>query len=503
MVDLPQFINTYKTDIIKRVLKQYHANDHQEYDIQAIEDITDRVLDKVLLLNNGKTATEIGQELFKSLKNYIHNDSDFLLFAQIFYSIRRAFNNHFQKQQASPQVLQNMNILVINDFIDLLLMLFIEKWNKDQIQLQKKNHKLINKLTIVKNDLQNHLDVVYQLIKDAPLGMAACDEDYIVEFWNPMATRLTGFFQSDILKKKIFQVFTFESQTEFIFKMTSKEKSIVRMKLNMKMKEGGIFPVWISVSKIKDIPFGKIKYVISFYDLKKDEMIRSQMEKIDQLSAIARLSGAIMHDIRNPINTIGLNLDVLEQSLETAQTMQPPVADILLKIHRQIEQLTQNLNQYLGYSKLSELNLERIDLLENLTTMITDRQFHYSGKNIHLQLTKPRGTIHIICDWVQLRRALINLIQNAVDAIGEQGIVRVDVQKKKRRLTISVSDNGPGMETDSIKHIYEPYFSTKASGIGLGLFITREIVRGHRGRIYCTSRMNRGTRFTISLPRID
>lgn len=503
MVDQLQFINTYKTDIIKRVLKQVHANDHQEYDIHAIEDITDRILNKVLHLNNGKSATEIGQEVFKSLKNYVTGANDFQLVVHILYAIRRSFNHHFQKAPASLQLPLNMNILVINDFIDLLLMLFIETWNKDQIKLYKKNQKLISKLTIVKNDLQNHLDVVYQLIKDAPVGMAACDEDYIVEFWNPMATRLTGFFQSDILKKKIFQVFTFESQSEFIYKMTSKDKSIVRMKLNMKMKEGGIFPVWISVSKIKDIPFGKIKYVISFYDLKKDEMIRSQMEKIDQLSAIARLSGAIMHDIRNPINTIGLNLDVLEQSLETAETLQPPVSEILIKIHRQIEQLTQNLNQYLGYSKLSELNLERIDLLEHLTTMITDRQFHYAGKNIRLQLTKPRGTIYIICDWVQLRRALINLIQNAVDVIGEQGIVRVEVQKKKRRLTISVSDNGPGIEAGSIKHIYEPYFSTKASGIGLGLFITREIVRGHHGRIYCTSRINRGTRFTISLPRID
>lgn len=503
MVDQQQLINTYKIDIIKRVLKQVHGNGYQEYDIQAIDDITERVLNEVLHLNNAKSATEIGQELFKSFKNYMHSEPGFQLFVPIFYSIRRVLNTHFQKQSVSPQMTQNLNILAINDFIDTLLMLFIETWNKDQIKLHKKNQKLINKLTIVKNDLQNHLDVVYQLIKDAPVGMAACDEDYIVEFWNPMATRLTGFFQSDILKKKIFQVFTFESQSEFIFKMTSKDKSIVRMKLNMKMKEGGIIPVWISVSKIKDIPFGKIKYVVSFYDLKKDEMIRSQMEKIDQLSAIARLSGAIMHDIRNPINTIGLNLDVLEQYLETAESLQPLVGDILLKIHRQIEQLTQNLNQYLGYSKLSELNLEKIDLLENLTTMITDRQFHYAGRNIRLQLMKPRGTIHIICDWVQLRRALINLIQNAADAIGEEGVVRVEVQKKKRRLTISVSDNGPGIEPESIKHIFEPYFSTKTTGIGLGLFITREIVRGHRGRIYCKSRINHGTRFTISLPRID
>jgi PAS domain S-box-containing protein len=438
--------------------------------------------------------------LYQRLKKHIPEESEYNLRLEVLETIRSVLTNDIFNAFISNPPAQKKYFEFISQLTRKTSQISFYQYSKQQTKSKKKEQVLISDLTIVKNDLQTQLNVIYQLIKDAPIGMAACDENFFVEYWNPMATRLTGFHQSDILKKSFLNILSPGSREQFLSKLASVKKSIRRMKLDLQMRSGDRFPLWLSVSELKDVNNGKIRYVINFYDLKKEEKIRSQGEKIDQLGAIARLSGAIMHDIRNPINTIGLNLDLIEQYLNTSQKMSPEIFEILNKIHYQISQLAQNLNHYLGYAKLSDLNLEQVNLSKNLSEFVIDMRNQHGKDKVVINYIQPKKEINISCDWILLRRALLNLVQNSVEAFEDNGEITVALRINEQKALVSVSDNGPGIEKPAISKIYKPYYSTKNSGTGLGLFITREVVRAHGGRLYCSSKNGIGTKFTLSLP---
>ena len=368
----------------------------------------------------------------------------------------------------------------------------------------RKDKELIQKLKIVKNDLQVQLNLMYQFIKSSPVGLAGCDDQLKVQFWNPMAVRMTGYEQSFIIGKNFDKILSVRSREVFRKKISHREQSRVRrLKLNIKTKTGGNFHSLISINPVSSGEPVPIRYVISFTDLSIEEIMQTQVRKIDQLSALARLADAIMHDIRNPISALALNIDVLTGILEENRLTSAGMEKVLEKINRQIGELTRNLNQYVGYSGITELQMEPFDLNELMDELVLDTRVQGSVRNISLTYKKSRKDLTIYGDWRQLVRAFRNLINNALEAVGKKGRIDIATRVSNGNIHFSVIDNGPGIPPENIHSIYQPYFTTKQNGTGLGLFIVREIVREHRGKIYCTSKPGFGTRFTISLPRLQ
>jgi PAS domain S-box-containing protein len=391
----------------------------------------------------------------------------------------------------------------LNIVLDTTIISLNEWWEYERQKQHLDDMVVVEELKIVKNDLQQQLNTIYQILKESPIGIAGCDDTFNVQIWNSMATKLTGFQQADILKKSFLDLLNIESRQQFLEKVNSDKRLIYRFRLQIKSREGAEFRAIISLSRIKFMPNNRVTHVISFMDLKNDQTIRSQYRKINQLSGIARLASAIMHDIRNPINSLGLNLEVLEQLLEPAQSANPLIEEILQKVYRQIGQLSQSLNQYLQYSRLIELSLEPMEVTTQLANLITELRHEYVGKNIVFKYRKPEMEQWVSGDWFQLRRALVNIIQNATEILGADGLIKLAASRRNGKLLIRITDNGPGIEPERLKKIFEPFYSTKKTGTGLGLFIVREIIHSHHGRIYCTSKPGAGTKFTISLPVIS
>ncbi len=392
---------------------------------------------------------------------------------------------------------------IVNKAFDINLKKLCHQWDHAFHKIQQEDLRLINELKIVKNDLQDQLNIIYQLIKNSPIAVIGCDKNFNVQIWNNMASRITGFQQADVLKKNLMTFLTQSSQIQLKKKLQSKLKLILKIRLNILSKKSGQFPALVSVSKLDYTYSENLHYIISFIDLRGEEKIQSQMKQINQLIALSRLSGAIMHDIRNPINSIGLNIELLDKILKQNNQTQQDAKEIINTIFRQIDQLKLNLNQYLGYSRFKEFYPEPIKISSYLNDLILELQIEYASKNIRLEYKESENDYWIMGDWMQLRRVFINLIQNAIEAIGEKGLIRTNLRKRNNRLHIKVQDNGPGIEVDQVKKIFEPYFSTKNTGTGLGLYIAREIVLAHNGRISCISKPGNGTQFTVSFPIIE
>lgn len=410
--------------------------------------------------------------------------------------------NHFLINNVSEPSRQFQELIaLIQKIFDTTLIHLSEYWGKLYQELRTRDQNMIEELKLVKNDLQRQLDVVYQMIQESPVGVVDCDENLNVLHWNPRAARLTGFLPSDILKRSILEIFLGKSREVFISKLSSQREYIANFQVNITKKNQDDFPALVSISKIKAPKPGKMCYIISFQDITGREKVSSQIQTIDRLKAISRLTSAMMHDIRNPLNAIGLNAEIIETLVvKEYGHISPAVSGVLEKVQSQIEQLSNSLNYYLAYTHLSHVSLAPTELVQSLGQYLQDMQFEAMQKKVNLHFVKPAGSFWIMADWLQLRRVFSNLLQNSIQVLGEGGRVWVRILRRRNRISVVIRDNGPGIEPAHLKRIFEPFFTTKHSGDGLGLYIAREIVLAHHGRISCKSEFGEGAQFTTTFP---
>jgi len=211
-----------------------------------------------------------------------------------------------------------------------------------------------------------------------------------------------------------------------------------------------------------------------------------------------------MHDIRNPLNSIGLNIEILEQQFQQQTTdNQSRVQELLKKVQKEIQQLGQNLNQYLAYGHLTELYLEPLNFSQKFKSFLDDISLLATVKKIKIDFRFDAADHWIMGDWLQLNRVFMNIMNNAFDATANEGKIIVRLTGRQKRVLVSIQDNGAGIPPSQRTKIFEPFFSTKKSGTGLGLFIAREIVKAHGGRILYRPARSGGTIFSVSFPCIE
>jgi PAS domain S-box-containing protein len=427
-------------------------------------------------------------------------------YAQLaFLGIARIIINHFLIHTIGEFASEFQNTLEkIQKIFDYTLISLSQWWGQLYQDLRNKDLQLINELNLVKDDLQKQLDVIYQIIRESPVGAANCDENFNVLFWNPTAVRLTGYTPSDILKKNIFTIFTDSSRDQLSGKIKPDRRRISNLRLYIQPKVGNSFPVLVSVSRLRYSRPGSIHYVLNFQDISNNAVVEKSKQRLNQLTTITRLTSAIMHDIRNPLNSIGLNVEILETLLKPdEQENSIRVQELLKKIEFEIQQLSKNLNHYLAYGHLTELYLEPFNLSDRFKSFLDDISLEATMKKIKIHFKSDHTETWISGDWLQLNRVFMNIMQNAFEVTSEAGDIYVGLYCRNNRVIVSIRDSGPGIPAAQRKKIFEPFFTTKKSGTGLGLFISKEIVKAHGGRITHQPSRAGGTIFTISIPVIE
>ena len=226
---------------------------------------------------------------------------------------------------------------------------------------------------------------------------------------------------------------------------------------------------------------------------------RQQLQS--QYAEIARLAGGLAHEIRNPLSTISLNLDLLVEDLQPSE--QPRDRRMLQKlqsIQRECGNLERVLNDFLQFARATGPQPEPCDLNQLVTEFIEffrpqalEQQIEISP---HLASNLPlvRVDRHLIWQLFQ------NLARNALEATPAGGVLELQTYTRGDLVFLDVIDNGQGMDERTKLKMFEPFFSTKPAGSGLGLPTVRKIVEAHHGQLTCESAVGRGTKFSISLP---
>jgi signal transduction histidine kinase len=218
---------------------------------------------------------------------------------------------------------------------------------------------------------------------------------------------------------------------------------------------------------------------------------------LEKMEAANRLARTLAHEIRNPLTNINLSLDHLRyQNLEQAQQH---FLDIILRNSKRINDILSDLLASSTPSKLTLVPNNLQDIVDESLAIALDR---IMLKKIKLQVQYSDSPIEVLSDFDQLKIAFLNIIINGIEAMEENiGKMIISIEENPNAWLVKISDNGSGISKENISRLFEPYFTAKRNGMGLGLTSSLNILKSHHAEVDVDSEIDKGTTFIVSFPK--
>jgi two-component system NtrC family sensor kinase len=235
--------------------------------------------------------------------------------------------------------------------------------------------------------------------------------------------------------------------------------------------------------------------------------LNAQLVQSDKLAALGKMAAGIAHEVNNPLAVIGEKAgwmkDLLEEEEEFHESENfKEYLTSIEKIEHHVERARKITHNMLGFARRMEPHLDDVDLNEVLIQTVELLESHARINNIDIQKDLQEGLPVIASDQSQLQQVFMNLINNAIDAIGSNGMIEIKTRQVDSKIKISIKDNGQGIPAEQQRKVFDPFFTTKATGkgTGLGLSISFSIIEKMGGSITFESKKSEGTTFNVMLP---
>ncbi|WP_146408890.1 sensor histidine kinase [Allorhodopirellula heiligendammensis] len=220
-----------------------------------------------------------------------------------------------------------------------------------------------------------------------------------------------------------------------------------------------------------------------------------------QYEELAELAGSLAHEIKNPLSIIHMNIELLSEDLVEIDTAASrrclPRVDM---VRDQCERMEALLRDFLRYARLRHIDLVSGSLNDQVRQVLGAYQAQADAQKVDLQqyLDPDLPSIRLHSD--SLQSALMNLVKNALEAMPDGGQLWARTYSNRSGVSLDLIDTGGGVDDNTVMHMFEPFYSTKDGGSGLGLPTARKIIEAHGGRISVQSEVNRGTKFSLQFP---
>ena len=232
------------------------------------------------------------------------------------------------------------------------------------------------------------------------------------------------------------------------------------------------------------------------------EELLHRLQAVEDLASMGRTSAEIVHQVRDPLGAISLNLEMLEEDLEQEGLTSDEVREALTRIENEVATLGDLAENYLQYARLPTPRC-RVESVNDIVSEVLRQEMPH--------LARSRVTVHydlpahpqVYVDRRQIKFALHNLIENAREAMAEGGRLKLATGADNGSVRVRIGDTGDGISSEDLSHVFDAFFTTKRHGTGLGLSLARKIVEQHGGRLCCTSLPDVGTTFEIVLDAAD
>jgi len=321
--------------------------------------------------------------------------------------------------------------------------------------------------------------------------------DYSLNFKdvNAAIETLLGYKQEEMLEMNLCDIIDQEQQQKMLQLASQNRNEVNDWEVMLNTKSGERkYCIFTLTPEETDKTGGYVQGIIhDITNLKKIERATLQGEK---LAAAGRLVRTIAHEVRNPLNNITLSLEQMQHIIK-----EESVQLYMNIIQRNSKRINDLISELLNTSHPADNMLEKQTLQNIIDDVIAASIDRLTLKRIKLQVSYPNSMQQIMADKEKLQLALLNIVINAVEAMEEQtGLLSISLTESNTNAILKISDNGCGISEENISRLFEPYFTQKRNGVGLGLTFTLNILQSHKANIEVNSQHGAGTTFTIMFP---
>ncbi|RMF69856.1 MAG: PAS domain S-box protein [Calditrichaeota bacterium] len=354
------------------------------------------------------------------------------------------------------------------------------------------------------------------IIQSMGSGLITIDFERRVTSFNQGAEEMLGYAAEDVVGKPLESLFPKEDCERLLSNVDDPDRSLLNREMQLGTKNGHSIYVGFTATPRFDTQGRRVGAIISFKDITQIKQMQSEVQRMDRLASMGVLASGIAHEIRNPLAGIKTIAQTLEEDIEPDDSRREYVSRIVRQVNR-MDDLLKTIFSYAKprepqrkYHRLQEIVQEVVALLEN---RMRSQSVEFV-ESYHPEL--PLAYV----DFYQIQQVFVNLFLNALDAMPDGGTLKLDahpkvttlhrVDRRGRPFTVQnksalyvqvlLSDTGVGIQPSDLPSIFNPFFTTKPQGSGLGLSIVYRIMTEHNGDIQVNSEMNKGTTFSLLLP---
>jgi PAS domain S-box-containing protein len=330
-------------------------------------------------------------------------------------------------------------------------------------------------------------------------GIVVCDRDHLPIIYNKSAERMLRFAGSDPAERPLWHSVSDEDLSDFFRETLEGEETVLDREFGLEAK-GATRLIAVSVSTL--VSQGRIEgAIVHMEDITEKRRKEAQLRRAESLASLTTLAAGVAHEIKNPLGSLSIHIQLIRKALMGKDEVETAFLERHLGVvDEEIERLNKIVVDFLFAVRPMDVQLRESDpgeLVAGIAEFIKP-EAERAGVMIDLRLgdNLPR----VALDARLMKQAVLNLVKNALAAMPGGGKLRLSADRVDEEVRISVEDSGIGISEEDLPKIFEPYFTTKENGTGLGLTITFKIVREHDGEISVASHPGQGSTFVISLP---
>jgi two-component system nitrogen regulation sensor histidine kinase GlnL len=356
--------------------------------------------------------------------------------------------------------------------------------------------KIMNRLGEAYSESKESSDYLQSLLDSLVSGVVVVAQDGTVETISDSFHKLPGIEVGKAGEQNYEELFdNAPSLIEYIAKGLEEPAQINRYHGRIELGSGNLFDVFASPLVVSEEHRG---IILVFVDVTEIASAQSELRRNRALTAIGQMTAQIAHEIKNPLGSIRFAAEVLKRkgadddSLETIGAIERSVDHLAL--------IVAELSEFARPKELNRTELNLNSLLDDLLPMVVDK---LTAKGIEIRKSYAASLPNGSYDATELRKLFLNLIINAIDASSPGGALELRTRLNgKRDALVDVIDHGAGMDSETLRRLFEPFYTTKEKGTGLGMAIAKKIAELHRGDLIVTSKKGQGTTATVRLPII-
>ncbi|ACM20077.1 nitrogen fixation master sensor histidine kinase, PAS domain-containing [Geotalea daltonii FRC-32] len=357
-----------------------------------------------------------------------------------------------------------------------------------------------------------HLEEYYaNVIDSVGDGVIVLDIQGLVTLLNPAAEEMVGISLRQARKAHFSDLFKGEEILLDMVHKTAQTGMTISDHENIILKKvGRLIPVSATTSPLMKADGDRIGTILILRDLTNIRELEDAVRQADRLSSLGALAAGLAHEIKNPLGGIKGAAQLLEMELPD----NPELRDYTRVMLKEVQRVNRIVEDLLALASPRKLELSKVNLHKVLGDILLLQKRAVDGRRITFIQQFDPSIPPILADESLLTQLFLNLIKNAVEAVGDGGQVKVKSrilsdysmmpkgEGRSRLVAIDVCDDGPGIDKEELDHLFTPFYTTKSKGTGLGLAICQKIIAEHRGMIRVDSEPGKGTAFTVMLPLI-